>query len=365
VTEVHQFLSTFAGRDAIGMHTLRLRKLLRDAGYASDIYAVDTHDDVRNQALPASAFPAQLRGRDDVWILYHFSIGNPLFEQVRELDVGLALDYHNITDAKYFWRWEPRAATTMLEGRRQLAVAAPAVKFALADSAFNERELVELGCKHTAVAPILIDFADFDGPPDAALLAERQRVRAAGGSDWLSVGRIAPNKCQHDVLLAFAVYRRIHDPRARLTFVGGQSAGLYWKALHTLAVDLGVADAVTFSDVVTHEQLLAYYRSADVFVLLSEHEGFNVPVLEAMHFDVPVIAYASSALPGTVGDGGLLLTDKRPVVVAAAADRLRSDASLRQGLVDAGRARVDHFSIARTGPQLLDTLARLMKETGS
>jgi glycosyltransferase involved in cell wall biosynthesis len=251
----------------------------------------------------------------------------------------------------------------MLEGRRQLAVAAPAVRFALADSAFNERELIELGCAHTAVAPILIDFRDYDTPPDPALLSERRRARAAGGSDWLSVGRIAPNKCQHDVLLAFAVHRRIYDPRARLTFVGGQSAGLYWRALHTLAEDLGIADAVTFTDVVTHAQLLACYRTADVFVLLSEHEGFNVPVLEAMHFDVPVVAFASSAVPGTVGDAGLLLTDKSPIVVATAVERLRSDASLRQHLVEAGRKRVEHFSIARTGPRLLDALTGLMKET--
>jgi len=364
VTEVHQFLSTFAGRDAIGMHTLRVRKLLRDAGFESDIYALDTHDDVRAEALDPRTFRERVRGAVDPWILYHFSIGSPLFDFVRGLDVPLALDYHNITDAKYFWRWEPRAATTMMEGRRQLALAAPAVRFALADSEFNERELVELHCPRTAVAPILIDFADYDRAPDPALLARRNRTRAQGGADWLTVGRVAPNKCQHDVLLAFAVYRRIHDPRARLTFVGGQSAGLYWRALHTLAEDLDVADAVTFADTVSHAELLAYYRTSDVFVLLSEHEGFNVPVLEAMHFDVPVIAYASSAVPDTVGDGGLLLTDKDPVVVATAVDRLRSDESLRRTLVAAGRTRADeHFSIARTGPQMLETLKMLMKET--
>jgi glycosyltransferase involved in cell wall biosynthesis len=130
-----------------------------------------------------------------------------------------------------------------------------------------------------------------------------------------------------------------------------------------LAEDLEVARAVTFADVVSHAELLACYRSADVLVLLSEHEGFNVPVVEAMHFGVPVVAYASSAVPETVGDGGLLLTDKDPVVVAGAVERVRSDATLCRALVDAGRKRVEHFSIARTGPQLLDTLRTLMKET--
>ena len=363
MTEIHQFLSTFAGRDAIGMHTLRVRRLLRQAGFDSDIYAVDTHDDVRSEALDPKTFQSRARRSDDAWILYHFSIGSPLFDFVRELDVPLALDYHNVTEAKYFWRWEPRAATTMLEGRRQLAIAAPAVRFALADSEFNERELIELGCPRTAVAPILIDFTDYDTPPDPTLLVARQRARAGGGSDWLAVGRIAPNKCQHDVLLAFAVYKRIYDPNARLTLVGGQSAGHYWRALHQLADDLGVAGAVTFTDVVSHAELMACYRTADVLLCLSEHEGFNVPVLEAMHFDVPVIAFAVSAVPDTVGDGGLLLTDKDPVLVATAADRLRSDASLRQHLVEAGRKRVEHFSIARTGPHMIHALTTLMKET--
>jgi glycosyltransferase involved in cell wall biosynthesis len=360
VTEVHQFLPTFAGRDAIGAHTLRLRRLLRDAGFRSDVYAVDTHDDVRAQAFAAEDFPTRAGGRDDAWILYHFSIGHPLFERVCTFDAQLALDYHNVTDATYFWRWEPRAATTMLEGRRQLAIAAPAVRFGLADSEFNRRELAELGCPRTAVAPILIDFKEFDAAPDADLLASRRRARAGGGLDWLAVGRVAPNKCVHDIVLAFAVYRRLYDSRARLTLVGGQSAGLYWRALHKLAADLDVADAVTFTDVVSHAELLACYRSADVLLCLSEHEGFNVPVVEAMHFDVPVIAYAAAAVPDTVGDAALLLTDKDPVVVATAVERLRSDASLRQSLVEAGRKRVEHFSIERTGPEWIDTLTGLM-----
>jgi glycosyltransferase involved in cell wall biosynthesis len=363
VTEVHQFLSTFAGRDAIGMHTIRLRALLRAAGFQSDIYALDTHDDVRHDAYDAKTFRDRVPAGRDAWILYHFSIGSSLLDLVQALDVPIALDYHNITDAKYFWRWEPRAAARMLEGRRQLAAIVPSVRFAIADSRFNEQELVELGCKRTAVVPILIDFADYDAAPDATVLARRRHARQPGGIDWIAVGRIAPNKCQHDIVLAFAAFRRLHDPLARLTLVGGQSAGEYWRALHRLARDLGIADAVTFTDVVSHAELLACYRTADVLLCLSEHEGFNVPVLEAMYFDVPVVAYAAGAVPDTVGDAGLLLTDKDPLVVASAVERLRSDAALRTNLVDAGRRRVEHFSIAHTGPQLIETLSTLMKES--
>jgi len=363
VTDVHQFLATFAGRDAIGMHTLRLRNLLRAAGYESDIYALDIHDEVKSDAYSSASFRERVPASRDAWILYHFSIGSQLLDDVRALGVPIALDYHNITEAKYFWRWEPRAAARMLEGRRQLADFAPDARFALADSAFNERELTDLGCERTAVAPILLDFADYNSGADPALLARRRHEREHGGAQWLGVGRIAPNKCQHDVLAAFAAYRRIHDPRAQLTLVGGQSAGEYWRALHRMAHDLGVGDAVSFTDVVTHAELIAYYQTSDVYLCLSEHEGFNVPVLEAMHFDVPVVAYAAAAVPGTVGDAGILLTDKDPLVVASAVERVRSDAALRSRLVAAGRERVEHFSIARTGPQLIDDLTTLMKES--
>jgi glycosyltransferase involved in cell wall biosynthesis len=251
----------------------------------------------------------------------------------------------------------------MLEGRRQLADIATEVRCALADSAFNESELHALGCTHTAVAPILLDFADYETAPDPTLLAERRRARQGGGTDWLAVGRIAPNKCQHDIVLAFAAFRKLHDPRARLTVIGGQSAGEYWRALHRLTAALGIADAVTFTDVVSHAELLACYRSADVLLCLSEHEGFNVPVVEAMYFGIPVVAYAATAVPDTVADAGILLTDKDPVVVAGAVERLRSDASLRELIVDAGHQRAEHFSIAHTGPLLIESLTRLMKET--
>jgi glycosyltransferase involved in cell wall biosynthesis len=363
VTEVHQFLATFAGRDAIGMHTLRVQRLLRDAGFESDIYALDIHDEVRGRAFPADAFRRRVPDDADAWILYHFSIGSEVLNLLRALDRPLALDYHNITEAKYFWRWEPRAAASMLEGRKQLAEIAPEVRFALADSAFNERELLDLGYRHTAVAPILLDFADYETAPDAALLTARRRARQAGGADWLAVGRIAPNKCQHDIVLAFAAYRRLHDPNARLTLIGGQSAGEYWRALRRLVEDLGIAGAVTFANVVTHAELLACFRTSDLLLCLSEHEGFNVPVVEAMYFEVPVLAYAEAAVPDTVGDAGLLLTDKDPLVVATAAERLRSDSTLRTQLVEAGRKRAEHFSIARTGPHLVESLKTLMKES--
>jgi glycosyltransferase involved in cell wall biosynthesis len=345
MTAIHQLLPTFAGRDAIGSHCLHVQARLREAGFDSEIYALDIHDDVADAAHPADDY-APAPGE---WALYHFSIGSPLLDFVRTLDVNLALDYHNVTDAKYFRRWAPIAADRMDEGRQQLAAAVPGVRFALADSSYSAAELRVLGYSRTAVAPVLIDFQAGDSTtsvPDVT---------------WLSVGRLAPNKCPHDVIAAFAVYRNRFDPHATLALVGdGHSAIEYTRACERLAADLGVADAVMFTGSVPPAQLHGFYRAADVFVGCSEHEGFGVPVLEAMHFDLPVVAYATAATPEVVGDGGLLLDNKDPLLVATAVSRVLTDDDLRGELVAAGRKRVDAFDLPVTGPRFVETLRTMI-----
>jgi glycosyltransferase involved in cell wall biosynthesis len=360
LTAIFQFLPTLAGKDAIGKHSLQIRRILREAGFRSEIFADNTHSEVAAEAHTFRSYRDFVRPGEDTLLLYHFSIGSPVTEFLKAQDLPLAIDYHNITDGRYFERWDPLAAATMYGGRRQLAGLLDRVDFALADSAFNEHELVSLGFERTRVAPILVDFDDYDDRADKALLDERSRRRQSGGADWLFVGRVAPNKCQHDLVAAFAVYRRVYDPEARLTIVGGRSAASYWDALHTLVRDLGLGDSVVFTDSVADPELYAYYLTADVFVCLSEHEGFNVPVLEAMHFGLPVVAFAAAAVPETVADAGVVLTDKDPVVVAAAVARLLADSALRDCLVAAGRRRVAAFSLATTSQRFLDALEQLL-----
>ena len=204
--------------------------------------------------------------------------------------------------------------------------------------------------------PILVDFAEYDAAPDNATLTRLRRRAEGGGAHWLFVGRVAPHKSQHDIIAAFAAYRRLFDPRARLSIVGERRLLLYARALERLAAELGVADAVDFTDNVRFPQLLAHYRAADVFVSLSEHEGFCVPLVEAMHFGVPTVAFASTAVPETVGDATLLLPDKDPLTVAVAAHRVLSDDVLRKASIEAGHRRVEHFSLANNRRRLLEAL---------
>ncbi|MDQ1395026.1 MAG: hypothetical protein QOG64_285 [Acidimicrobiaceae bacterium] len=356
MTEIHQFLPTFAAHDAIGMHTLRVRKVLREAGFSSDIYADDIHDEMRGEARHYREFPSGRTSSSDRWVLYHSSTGSPMVDWLCRQDDPVMIDYHNITEAKYFDRWAPGAAESMRHARDQLRQLVPCTRFALADSAFNEAELVSAGFTNTAVAPILIDFSDYEVAPSARTVTRLERLKQSGGAQWLFVGRVAPNKCQHDVIGAFAVYRELFDPKAHLTLVGGMTAYLYWRSLEGLINELGLAGAVTMADSIPFPELLAHYRNADVFVCLSEHEGFCVPVLEAMHFGVPVVAFASSAVPDTVAGAGVILPDKDPVLVATAVDRVLGDAPLREDLVREGQGRVDHFSLANSSRRMLEAI---------
>ena len=355
MTSVHQFLPVFAAGDAIGNHVLRIRDTLRAAGYESEIFADDIHPPVRRHARHFLDFKAPAGGKA-VHLLYHLSTGSRMAAWLADQPVPLGVDYHNITPAEYFDRWQPQAAQIARSARAEMRKLASSTVYGLADSTYNASELADEGYPDTAVVPILVDWAEYDAAPDTATLTRLRRRAEGGGAHWLFVGRVAANKCQHDIVAAFAVYRQLFDPKARLSIVGGRTLLLYSRALERLADELGVAGAVDFTNDLTFPQLLAQYRAADVFVSLSEHEGFCVPLVEAMHFGVPTVAFASTAVPETAGDATLLLPDKDPLMVAVAVHRVLSDDVVRKALIEAGHRRVEHFSLVNNQRRLLEAL---------
>jgi glycosyltransferase involved in cell wall biosynthesis len=362
LTAVHQFLPVFAAGDAIGNHVLRIRDTLRAAGYESEIFVDHVQPPLRKQARHFLEFrpPAGRR----VQLLYHLSTGSRMAAWLADQAVPLAVDYHNITPPEFFDRWEPAAGDVARQARAEMRRLASSSAFGLADSAYNAADLAEEGYPDTAVVPILIDFAEYDAAPDAATLTRLRRRAEGGGAQWLFVGRVAAQKCQHDIIAAFAAYRRLFDPKARLSIVGGRTLLVYARALERLAAELDVADAVDFTDNLKFPQVLAQYRAADVFVSLSEHEGFCVPLVEAMHFGVPTVAFASTAVPETVGDATVLLPDKDPLTVAVAVQRVLSDDVLRKALIEAGHRRVEHFSLVNNQRRLLEALEPRLADLG-
>ena len=357
---LHQFVPTFEP-GAVGAHILELRRLAADVlGLEGEVFAEHVHPAMEGRARPHRLYGRSLPASAGDLLVYHMAIGSVVADFVRERREPLVVDHHNVTPPELYERWEPAAAYGCSWGRAQLPELAGRAILGVADSPYNEEELRQAGYRDTATAPILLDLEALVGhPPDEAALHRLQEAKLGGGADWLFVGRISPHKFQHDVVKAFAVYRRLYDPSARLHLVGGSSSATYWDALHRYAATLGLSQAVSLTGAVSDAVLAAHYRAADVLVCLSEHEGFGIPLLEAMAHDLPVVAFSSTAVPGTVGDAGVVLPAKEPAVVAAAVYRVVSDPTLAGALVAAGRARLAEFSLPRTRARWVELLGSL------
>jgi L-malate glycosyltransferase len=358
---IDQYVPGFAQHDAIGSHSLQIRALLRSQGIESDIYGEWIDPRVATEARPYT----EARPQPGSVVLYHASTHSGMVDWLAdhaERGVTVLSDYHNITPSSYFRRWEPAATESMDLARAELDQLAPIVPLALADSEFNEKELVAAGYARTTTAHLLVDLGDYHRPPEGRTFDRLRREKDRGGARWLFVGRIAPNKCQHDIIGAFAAYRRVFDPAARLTLVGSATAVRYLRALQQLAASLDLGDSVTIADNVAFGDLLAHYATADVFVCMSEHEGFCVPVLEAMELGVPVVAYDAAAVPETLGGSGVLLDDKDPWTSAAAVADVVADDARRGQLVAAGRRRARDLSLPVTSARFLEILTSWLAE---
>jgi glycosyltransferase involved in cell wall biosynthesis len=345
---IHQFIPSLAARDAVGSHTLLVQELLHQLGYRSELYADEIKPDMRGLARPLHRFP---RHREkESFLLYQASIGSPLATFLSERPEPKLVNYHNFTPYRLVEGFDLPVAAATAAGRHQLRRLAPRSVAGIAVSRFNERDLVEMGFRRSFVAPPLVDLRAFDVEVDREALDQLQEAKAVlGGADWLFVGRISPHKAQHDLVKALAAYRRAYDPCARLHLVGSPAPELYRDTVERLAVALGLGDAVDLAGSVSPGVLAAHYRNADVFVCASDHEGFNVPILEAMYHGVPVVAHGAAAVPETVGAAGLVLEGtKSPLRIAAAVHLVLSDAVLRSRVADAAARRLTELAPERS-----------------
>jgi glycosyltransferase involved in cell wall biosynthesis len=348
---VDQVIPSLASRDAIGTHTRALRDALRAEGIDSDIYYGNCTPDVTHEGRPLVELGRTHRGR---WLLYQSSIGSPVYDVLAARDEPKLVNYHNITPVGLLADWEPAVGYELALGRAQLERLAPESHLAVADSAYNEEELRMAGYKETAVVPLLIDMTATADAPDAELSDRLAAGRRRGGADLLYVGKISPHKAPHDLVKMLQVYRQTYDPAARLHLVGSPLGERYGPALAAFIERLGLSDAVSVTGSVTAGELEAYYRAADVYVSASDHEGFCVPLVEAMGHGVPVVAYGVTAVPETVGSAGLLVPDKSPLHFAAAVHRVVTDEALRTRLSAAAAGRVADYSLDRSRRRFVD-----------
>jgi glycosyltransferase involved in cell wall biosynthesis len=353
VSAVHQLLPNFSDADAIGNHVLALRQLFRSWGHASDVYAQHIHERLAAQAHPFLRY-RQVADPDNVAV-FHFSIGSELTAFFASLPDRKVVVYHNITPPEYFVGVNARVADRCRRGRRELARLVPVTDLALGVSEFNRRELEDAGFRHTGTVPILVDWERYALPAVARL-----ETAYARGTNLLFVGRIAPNKRIEHLVKTFYFYRRL-DPTSRLLVVGtAVDMETYLSACQKLAAELGVLDGIVFLGSVSQAELCTCYRLASAYVSLSEHEGFCVPLLEAMHFGVPVIARAAAGVPGTLGPAGLPFHELDFPAIAELIHRAVSDQALRAAVIADQRERLRAFDAETIGRALRACLAPVM-----
>lgn len=348
---IHQWVPAAHKGDAIGDSARAIREILRAQGYESDLFAITIDDALRGDVRPFSD-PGALDG--DVTI-FHFALPSPMTSAFAALKGTKILQYHNITPAAFFAPYDAGLFRLAALGRRELQTLAGKVDLALGDSEFNRQELEALGFRPTGVMPIAVNAARLrDAPPRPAL----ERILSDGLVNILFVGRIVPNKKIEDHVRLAEVYKRYVDAYYRFIFVGRyDGVPRYYDQVRALIDQFEMLpDRFWFTGPVPDEDLAAFYRWADVYVSLSEHEGFCVPLVEAMAADVPVLAYAAGAVPETLGGAGVLFSPKDLEVASELLGSLVYDRGLRQRVIGGQRKRLMDFAPERIETRLREAL---------
>ncbi len=347
--QVHQFYPTVAYGDGVSNEMLAVQRLLRRHGYESEIFC---------QVLP-TVFSGRARhiseygcySSPDSVLLFHFSMNYPaqVLSWLKRIPDRKVLVYHNITPHIYFGGINTSYFYRARDGREGLAQLGALTRTAWGQSRFNCQELAECGWTDLAVLPLILDPARYSVRPNRRVLK-----RYRDGVNVLFVGRISPHKRFEDIILTFYHLKKRILAHARLLLVGSaHKMERYLEFLQTLVARLQLSDVI-FTGHVSTAELVAYYRCADVYLSMSEHEGFGVPLLESMYLGVPIVAYKSTAVPETLADSGILVTEKNHRAVAELIGLLLNDPRLRARIVAGQRKRVQDFMPAQVEKRLLD-----------
>lgn len=349
---IDQILPAFTGGDAISNYAVELRKFFRNWGYRSEIFvpASNFGDGDRQLCRPLSEHP-RLSSPEDI-IIYHFSIGDGTADYFQKADGIKIIIYHNITPAHYFSIVKPEMAIALNQGRKKLIELATVTDLALGVSEYNRKELEAAGFRRTGVIPLTIDWSGMDGEPDPSLINKY----SGRGEIILFVGRVVPNKKIEDLLKTFFHFKLI-KPEAHLILLGKyRDTTDYYEFLQRIIRELDLRDVI-FTGHTAHAELLAYYKLASVYLSLSEHEGFCMPLMEAMHFGIPVLAYAAAAVPYTMAGAGVLIKEKNYPAIAEMAAIICDNPEFRMKIIEGQYQRLNEFQAISAADCLRSQLA--------
>lgn len=353
---IHQLVAGFTTGDAISNEALNLRALFRRWGYAAEIFCEPSHT---GPALRREAYDvdraAEMIGSDDIALL-HFSIGSVVNDVFMNLACRKVLRYHNITPANFFSGLQEEIARDLAWGRKQIRTLSQTAAVTMAVSQFNARELVALGYAAVQVVPLMLNFDAINTRADRRV----RRMLGDGRVNILFVGRCAPNKRIEDVLCAFYYFQKTVEPNARFIHVGTIAGMERYQGLLVGYAQYLQLERVVFAGAVSAGELAAFYESAHLFLCMSEHEGFCIPLIESMAHNLPIVAYAAGAVPETLDGAGVLVSEKRWDYIAEMMGRLVRPGPFRDAVLLGQQKRLARYRQRNLEAELRTALAPLL-----
>lgn len=337
--KILQLLPCLSYGDAIGNDVMALDKTIKEMGYETAIYADIITDKMKDKGISVDHMP---KLNDDDIIIYHLAVASRINKMLPKMKGRKIIIYHNITPGEFYKEYSKEYYYACDAGIKEAIELKDVADYCLADSEFNKNDLIKMGytCK-IDVLPILIPFSDYEKKPSEKVI---NKYKDDGYTNFVFTGRVVPNKKQEDVIAAFYAYQKQYNEKSRL-FLVGNYAGMdkYLNRLKEYIDYLGVENVI-FTGHIPFDEILAYYHLADIFMCMSEHEGFCVPIVEAMCFNKPIIGYDYAAVGETMGEGGFLVKEKNPIEIAAIANRILTDSKLKEEILAKQQSRLAHFS---------------------
>ena len=351
--KIIQVLPTISYGDAVSNDAINIDRILRKNGYETEIYAENIDRRLKNKVLKVNKL--NKLNKNDI-LIYHKSTGTDLSFLLEKYKCKKVIRYHNITPGKYLEKYNKYLYNLVEYGRKGLEYASRYFDYSLADSNYNKSELDELNYKNTMTLPILIPFEDYKKEPDKEVI----KKYLDGKKNILFVGRIAPNKAQEDIIKSFYYYKKYINKDSRLILVGNSNGfENYLELLKKLIKELELENDVVFPGHIKFEEILAFYKVADLFLCMSEHEGFCVPLVESMFFEVPILTYNSSAIKNTLGNSGIIVNKKDYFLIAELMNFVLSDKNVKKEIINNQNKRLEDFQLEKVEKQLLEFIRRI------
>lgn len=342
---VYQVIENLAFGDAIGNYTLFLNDILEEAGFETRIYAENIGKRIDMDKVSYLKELPELY--EDDLVIYQMCQSSKLTDILKKIRCKKACIYHNITPPEFFEAYDTSQAAFQRKGMLEVKSLNHTFDYVFGVSKFDCQDLIKMGYdrERTEVLPLIVPFDDYKTEPDKTIVDKYS-------DDWVNilfVGRVSPNKKQEDIIRIFAFYKKYVNPKSRLFLVGSFFNEKYRFCLKKYVKELEIED-VYFTDQVKFSEILAYYSCADIFCCMSEHEGFCVPLLEAMMFEKPIVAFDSSAIGETLGGSGVLMDSKDPCMISMVFKKIQEDHELRERIIKEQNERLEYFSLENLKP---------------